>query len=133
MKNKPGYIIMLTLLILSMAVVLITAVVRQSFSYQRQTRSMQERVRARLLALSSLEIALSQVSFIAPKEKKGKEESQGQQKPEPGKPTAKEADKKEVLQPLQEWALKLLPLINRWHTVEITGEAESLRGVLVII
>ena len=40
--NKPGYIIMLTLLIISSAVALITVVVRESFRYQMQTRLARE-------------------------------------------------------------------------------------------
>ena len=69
MRNKQGYIIMLTLLIISMAIVLITAVVRESLSYQRQVRAAQDKSNARLLALSSLELAMSQLSFIPPQEK----------------------------------------------------------------
>ena len=39
---KPGYIIMLTLLIIAAAVALISAVVNQAFSYQRQARLVRE-------------------------------------------------------------------------------------------
>ena len=126
--NKPGYILMLTLLVISIAVVLITAIVRESFSYQHQVRVSQERARARLLVLSSLELALSKVSFIPPT-KKGAEKSEAQE------PTGRQQDKKEkkekeeeVLEPLQEWLLKILPLINHWHTIELTGSADGLEG-----
>ena len=111
MRNKQGYIIMLTLLIISMAIVLITAVVRESLSYQRQVRAAQDKSNARLLTLSSLELAMSQLSFIPPQEK---EEKQDQQKQSSGKPTEK-------LSSIQQWLLAILPLINRWHTVELAA------------
>ena len=121
MAHKPGYIIMLTLLIIAAAVALITAVVRESFSYQRQVKSMQDRVRARMLALSSLELVRSQISFIPPKKK----EEKGQQQEGPVK-----KEKEETMPQEQQYALKLVPLLNKWHTVELTPGTDAVEGSL---
>ncbi len=132
-SKKPGYIIPLTLLIVSLAVVLITAIVRESFSYQRQVRLAQDRARARLLVLSSLELMLSQVSFVVPKEKAAEREKKGEQRekaPDKGAKDAPEAKKDEVSEPLAQWMLKLLPLLNRWHTVELASGGEPIEGTI---
>ncbi len=107
---REGYIIILTLLVISSITVLLTSVVQQSVSFQAQVRLATEKARARLLALSSLELAMSQLSTVVPKEEQ-KEEKEGDKKAE---------QTKEVLEPVQKWLLKVLPSINRWQTIEIT-------------
>ncbi len=132
-SKKSGYIIPLTLLIVSLAVVLITAIVRESFSYQRQVRLAHDRARARLLVLSSLELMLSQVSFVVPKEKGAEGEKKGEQRekaPDKGAKDVPEAKKDEVSEPLQQWMLKLLPLLNRWHTVELAPGGDPIEGTI---
>ncbi len=114
--RKRGYIIILTLMIISAAVALITAIVQQSFSYQRQARIALDRVQARMLVLSSLELASSRLSLVIEKE----QEVKGEKKPQ-----------EEVLEPLQKWLLEVLPQINRWQKFEFTEE-DGLEGSVSI-
>jgi type II secretory pathway component PulK len=114
---KPGYIIMLTLLIIAAAVALISAVVSQAFSYQRQARLVREKAQARMLILSSLELASSKLSHVIEKEKEEKKKAE-----EP------EAQKKEALDPLQKWLLEVLPVLNRWQKFEFKEETDELEG-----
>ena len=100
--NKPGYIIMLTLLIISSAVALITVVVRESFRYQIQTRLARENSYVRLLVFSSLECVLSQLSLVVPKEEK----------------TEKAKESKEEESELPNWAVKVIPVLNKWQKIE---------------
>ncbi len=110
---RKGYIILLTLLVISAITVLLTSVVHQSISYQRSVRLAADKARARMLALSSLELAMSQLSTVVPKEEKTE-----------GKKNDKEKDEKDqtkdILEPVQKWLLKVLPSINHWQTIEIT-------------
>ena len=105
---RKGYIILLTLLIISAITVLLTSVVQQSFSYQAGVRLADDKARARMLALSSLELAMSQLSTVVPKEdkKEGKQDNEEQTK--------------DMLEPVQKWLLKVLPSINHWQTIVIT-------------
>ncbi len=105
---RKGYIILLTLLVISAITVLLTSVVQQSFSYQAGVRLADDKARARILALSSLELAMSQLSTVVPKEEKkeGKKDEEEQTK--------------DMLEPVQKWLLKVLPSINHWQTIEIT-------------
>lgn len=104
---RKGYIILLTLMVISAVTVLLTSVVHQSFSYQRSVRLATDKARARMLALSSLELAMSQLSTVVPKEEKTDEKEEKDQA-------------KDMLEPVQKWLLKVLPSINHWQTIEIT-------------
>ncbi len=118
---RPGYIILLTLMVIAAIVALLTTVVQQSFSYQRQARISIEKARARMLALSSLEIAMSQLSTVVIEEEAQKKEPKKEQKSEKN-------ETKDVLEPVQKWLLKVLPSINHWQT--ITLEEEGLEGTV---
>ncbi len=110
--KKPGYILMLTLLITSIAVALLSVIVQQSFSYQRQARITTDKARARLLVSSALALVESQLSLIVEKDKGTKQSSaEGEGGP-----------KKEQLDPTQEWLLKVLAIINRWQKVQLSGD-----------
>ncbi len=104
---RKGYIILLTLFVISAITVILTSVVQQSFSYQARIRLATDTARARMLALSSLELAMSQLSTVVPKEEKE---------------TDKKDDKeqaKDMLEPVQKWLIKVLPFINHWQTIEV--------------
>ncbi len=115
--QKPGYILFLTLLMTAAIVALLTVVVQQSFSYQKRVRRTRDMVGARMLVFSSLEIAQSQLSTVVFEEK------------EPQKEKKDEKQKTEdVLEPVQKWLLKVLPVINRWQTIVV--DQEGLDGTI---
>lgn len=122
MKKRPGYILVLTLMVISLAVGLVTAIVRQSFNYRRLLCSSFDKGRARLLALSSLEIALSQVSLVMPKD------AAPQAAPAQAKPSPANAPQEGKKDPAQQWAEKALPFLNRWQTFDFDGSTEGLEG-----
>lgn len=115
--DKPGYIIVLTLLIIGAAIALLTSVVQQSFSYQVRARLALDKERARMLALSSLEIAISELSTVVFPDEATKASGKEEQK-----------DEQEVLEPVQKWLLKVLPFLNHWQTLEI--DQEGLEGTI---
>jgi hypothetical protein len=119
-KSVHGYIIIVTLMGISLAIILLTAIVQQTFSYQRKSRIAIDAARARMLALSSLEIAASQVSQVI-FEKDEKSEK---------KPAEGDKKEKEVLEPLQKWLLKVLPSLNRWQTIELNEGELGLEGTV---
>lgn len=68
--NKSGYILVLTLLLISMSMFLITSILQNVYSYQRNARTTVSREKLRTLALGSLQISIDQLSFIPPKKTK---------------------------------------------------------------
>lgn len=126
--TKPGYIILLTLLVTAAVVALLTTVVQQSFSYQRQARTAVEKARARMLALSSLEIAMSQLSTVV-LEEGAKEGAKGEAaKDEGAQKNGKKNKAQDMLEPVQKWLLKVLPSINHWQTFVI--DEDGLEGTI---
>ncbi len=131
MKKNQGYILPLTLMIISMAVILVTSVIQRAMSYQRQARLMLDREQARNLALSSLEIALSKICLVVPKGAPQEKEQAAQAAPAQAQ-QKEEAQKKEGWQkppPMQQWLLQILPVLNKWQTIELT-EKEGITGTL---
>lgn len=118
--KKPGYILVLTLLIVSLAIALISVVVRESFSYAHQSHLVVDKERARLLVMSSFAIVESQLSHVVAKEKEKKEEGQPQRAAQ--QQQQQKATDKEKLEPLQEWLLKVMQIINRWQTIKLSGD-----------
>jgi hypothetical protein len=119
-EKRPGYIIVVTLLVISFAIALLTAIVQQSFSYQKQSRLALDRAKARMLAVSSLQIAVSQVSQVIYEDEEEKSD----------KADGKEKKTAQVLEPLQKWLLKVLPVLNRWQTIELNDPSIGLEGVV---
>lgn len=116
MEKRPGYIIVLTLLVTALAVALVTAIVRQTFTYRRSLTASFEKTRARMLALSSLEIALAQLSLVVPKDKAPSQPAQ--KSPTPQAKPGQAGDKKD---PIVQWSQQVLPLLNRWQKFEFDG------------
>ncbi|MBA3752205.1 hypothetical protein H0X06_05460 [Candidatus Dependentiae bacterium] len=115
MTKKPGYIIVLTLLVISLSIGLVTAIVRQVFSYQRQARFSFDKGRVRMLSLSSIEIALSQLSLVLAKEAEQKPQGPPAKSPPAQGATGEKKDN------YQQWATKVLPYLNRWQTFDLEG------------
>lgn len=130
MRKNRGYILPLTLMIISMAVVLVTSVIQRAMSYQRQARLMLDREQARNLALSALEIALSKICLVVPKEAAQEKEQTSQAQATPTQ-QPEETQKKEAWQkppPMQQWLLQILPILNKWQTLELTEKSEGVTG-----
>ncbi|MBA2306781.1 hypothetical protein H0W26_01450 [Candidatus Dependentiae bacterium] len=124
MKNQSGYILVLTLMGISLAVGLVTAIVRQTFNYRTQVRSSFERTRARMLALSSLELALAQLSLVLAKDAGQKTAAPQAKAPQPQPPT-QAPGKKDTM---QQWAEKAFPYLNRWQTFNFDDSGGGLEG-----
>lgn len=137
MMMKPGYVLITTLLIIALSVTLLTTVMRRSFVYQDRVRFYTSREKARVLALSGLEVALSQLAVIVPKEQASKDSAKSQNGQETKTPTsanstgAQETAKKEdKLTPEQEFLKQLLPIVNNWQQFALTEDKDGIEGTL---
>jgi hypothetical protein len=62
-QESPGYILVLTLLMISIGVVLVTHLVNKSINFTHFTKLVTDREQAKLIAASGIEIALQELSF----------------------------------------------------------------------
>ena len=63
-QSSPGYILVLTLMIISASVILVTRLINRSIGNKRQSRLLLDREKAKMIALGGIEIAISQLSLL---------------------------------------------------------------------
>lgn len=116
-RAKSGYIILLTLLIISLAVVLVTYLFVRGTIFVPYADVMIKREKARSLALSGVQLACGQLSSMPPEKK---EEAKEEQK----SPEEKEA---------QYFLTYIFPLINKWQTFDLKKERDGVTGSIKIV
>lgn len=125
-KKASGYILVLTLIMVSLSVAFLTSIVQKSISYQRQVYFNLNKEKARLLALGAVELALSQVSFNFNEPEKKSVSTNDQKKEFPKNADNKSQDNKEESKEQKsfekEWFKQIAPIINKWQTIELPSE-----------
>lgn len=115
MKKNEGYVLILVFFVISLCTAIVIDVIQRSMIYQNKVYFALEREKARLLALSGIQIALSQVSFIQ-KEKKENQIT------DEVKNNVNQKDKSLE----KKWFDKLLPIINKWQKFDIKEKSEGI-------
>lgn len=121
--KKPGYVIILALVIIGSAFALITAVLNQSFGFSRMSNIFKQKEIARTLALSAIDIGISQVSFID----KSQEDT-----PSDKKDLGVITGEKEKKSPESEWLKQLLKVLNKWQDFKLTYEQDGIDAQISI-
>jgi len=114
MAQRNGYILPLSLMIISLIVIATTYLFDLSLSHNILMNTLQEREQAKMLALGGLQLAMSQ---LTPFEKK-----------EEGSPAPGQKKKS----PEQQLFEQIFPIINRWQTFELTQAVEGIDATLRI-
>lgn len=128
--KKNGYILILSLMIIALAVTLVTYIFYVGSVQMPYSHTMINREKAKLLALSGLQIAIAKLS----QEVEIKEESK---KPNSSESPGKQAEnKKAEPTPLDQAAQKLIkeivPTLNRWQTFALKQEYDGIDGIIKI-
>ncbi len=124
--KKRGYILPLTLMMLSISTIVVTQIFFQGHLYNVFIPIMLEKEKARQLALSGASIALSQLSlhdtrFIKPAEKK------------PGTPQEEKKDpRKEKAERSKNMLRTLLNVQGRWQNFVLTNEVDGIDAQISI-
>jgi hypothetical protein len=114
-KHNPGFILPLTLSIIGLAIALVTYMVNNGRAFTPSVRTTIEREKARMLARSGIEIAMSQLSLP---DKKADEK-----KPDDKKETKSSDDKQE-----ETLFSFIVPRVNVWQTFKLTPKMEGIQG-----
>lgn len=117
-SEQSGFILVLTLMILSMIVVLVTQLFQNSTIHFYFDRTMIEREKAKALAKGGIELAISQLTIPKPEEKKSNEKSDA----------AATKDSEEKKDPNIELLKKILPALNRWQSFALKEDVDGLDG-----
>lgn len=116
-RNKNGYILLLTLLITSAAIAVVTYIFNRGTVHIPFVQTMIKREKAKMLAMSGIELAIAKLAKKAPKEEKRAEEK------EKKTDTAKEA---------KYFLTNILPAINRWEEFSLDEEIDDVDGTIKI-
>lgn len=122
MKKNPGFILVLTLLILSLATIIVTKLFVQARTYTAFSMITTKREQARHLAQSGVALALAQLTLHDTK-LKPKDEKQDKEKP-----NEKQAVEKQARQLLK----TLLLVQNKWQTFVLTHDQDGIDAIIHI-
>ncbi len=125
MKKQPGYIILLTLMILSISTIIVTQIFLQARLYNTFIPLSLEKERARQLAFSGVSVAIAQLSLQDTHFEKSSEKKGGvsEEKADPKKEAAEHA--KALLK-------TLLTVQGRWQTFILKHENDGIDAQLSI-
>lgn len=117
--QRAGYVMILTLIIVSLSVVLATYLARRSTIFNAFASTAIKREKAKMLALSGIQIAMSQLAST------------------PEKDETKDKDQKAKKSPSDKFDKHLLktilPTLNRWQTFILKEEVDGVDGKIKIV
>lgn len=139
-QSKPGYIVILAVMIIAAMTALVTSVVNRMMVYTKLQYVLADREQARMLALSGLQIAIAQLISDAPTTFTTEMPLSRQQEPAlrasgQGNPGGQQLDRgadaqkktAEDKSPAAQFK-KVLPIINRWQQFAFTEDQGGIAG-----
>jgi hypothetical protein len=135
-RARSGYILILTMLLLSAAIMLVSHVINRSLAYLRLSRLVSDRESAKMLALSGVQIALSQLSFTPPSQEqsivKGSSGEQNDREVTAQSQIGAAPLEKSSLQGAKEkWLVSVLSSLNQWQTFAFKEDVDGIEGSCV--
>ncbi|MFC1845564.1 hypothetical protein ACFLX2_00375 [Candidatus Dependentiae bacterium] len=117
--QQPGYVLIFTLMLITLIVALVTSMANKSSVHSFYLKTMIDREKAKMLALSGVQIAVSQLATMH-------ESSE----PEVEAQVAKQEEKKEdsSQEEAKNFLINLLPVLNRWQTFNLTQKNDAITG-----
>lgn len=122
-QARAGYVLIVTLMIISICVIMTTALFHRIRVYTPFVTTALSRERAKAAAHSGLQIALSRLYLLGKKEEK---EEKPVAAPQAGKPQAPPVRVNEQGQLFQ----KLYALLNQWNHVDLAEKTEGITGTI---
>jgi hypothetical protein len=124
-KQQDGYILVLSLIILGLVTIIGSQLFYLGSNFSSYVHVSVHREHAKVLALSGVRIAQAQLFVPADEKQATKEES-----PDDGKAKEKETVKKDGAHQELQLLRRVLPLLNKWHTISFTREKDGVEGTL---
>lgn len=112
--KSEGFILVLTLIILSIMVIMVTQLFNRGRTHFYFARTIIEREQAKNIALGGIQLAMSQLAI---EQEEAEDEKQG-------------ADKKQKKDPKVEFLKKILPILNVWQEFKLKDDIEGIEGTL---
>jgi len=117
-SKKSGYVMIFTLIMISLLAALVTYLANRTIPYVSYTAAILEREKAKLLALGGIQMGLSQLAWAAAEPEGKKKKSADSKDQQTEKP---EEQDKRFLQ-------TILPHLNRWQKFSLTKQQDGIDG-----
>ena len=127
-RKKSGFVLVIATLVISLGVLITSLVVNRVNAYRHMSRLRVDTEKARMIALSGIDVAISQLGVFAPQKKSDEQKPSPDKKPE--SPQEKKEDNKDDND--KEKAEFLVKKLNRWQKFELDESADGLNGELKI-
>ena len=137
-KNQQGYILILSLMFISLIVMLSTSIFYKGRIHSGYAKQMLDRESAKMLAFSGLQIAMTQLSMQEEKKDNGKKESQKTsltEKPKEGQARQKGATNSSALwtdNEAKDFIKNILPFLYQWQIFKLAEQDYGVGGVVKI-
>ena len=141
-KTSNGYIMIVTLLVVSLAMVLVAYMINRGTVYLPLTKTVIEREKAKELAFAGLQMAMSQLAYadVVEKDEQEPEKKPAQPASQPKDKDKEKEEQKPAEQPKEQpgaaegkQLLKLLwPVMNRWQTFKLDAAKDDIDGEISI-
>lgn len=118
-RKHPGSIILYTLMMLSIILLLMQQMMRGVFVGTNFTRTMVDRERAEMLALSGINIAIAQLTYDEKDDQEKKEPSTDQNKKNTG-----------IIKGTKGFLTRIVPYLNRWQEFPLTQKIDGIDGLI---
>lgn len=118
-RNHSGSILLYVLMMLSIILLLMQQMIHGVFVGSNFTRTMVDRERAEVLALSGINIAIAQLTYDEKEDEKKKEEIAGAGKQGKG-----------VLKGTKGFISRVIPYLNRWQDFTLTQKNDGVDGLV---
>ncbi len=112
-QSTPGFVLVLTLIILSIMVVMVTQLFNRARVHFYFDRAMVDREKAKMLAKGGIQLAIDQLSLPPSPEKE-----------------EKGAEQKKTEDPALLFLKKNLPFINLWQEFSLKGDIDGMEGIV---
>lgn len=134
MKQQQGFIIPLVLMLISILIVLATSIYQKGSLFVPFMQVVKERENAKMLALSGIQIAMSQLAAPEQFEKEKKKPAPTQ--PTAPKPNEQKEPQKQPAESAEQQAKnllgQLLPTINQWQEYPMKKDIDGIEGTIKV-
>lgn len=122
--ERSGYVLVMTLMMIALIVAIVTSMANKSSVHTRFLKTMIDREKAKALAWSGVQVALSQLATMH-------EDSEPKEKPDKEK-KGDDKKKSDVQEEARQFLLNILPILNRWQTFKLTQSKDGVAGIIKV-
>ncbi len=130
--KQPGFTLVITLMVIALIVAIVTVMAHKSSVHVHYMKTMNNREKAKNLAWSGVQIAMSQLANLEKESEKKGITTTGSKPTAAASEDKKQPQKKDPIEVQKRFLIKILPHLNTWQTFKLTPKNDGVRGQISI-